>query len=187
VSDDHDKPLGPDPIESPEAHLEGLGERFLRGVEHCRAGRVDKATACFRAVLAVEPRLPEPRLELARLLLDTGRLAEAEIEAREALQQLAAGGQWIDELPEAVVLGLAHGLLAEILRQVADTDEVIFGEPDHFHRVTREAREHFAKAAELDPENQHASYHAFFMKLEIPDGGVSAELSEPTGEQTQDS
>ena len=170
---DKDKDPVTDPTELPEAHLEGLGASFLGGIEQLRAGRIDQAIKTFRGILAVEPRLPEPRLELARILLDTGRLHEAEAEAKEALRLLEAGGQWIEELSEPIVLGLAHGLLAEVLRQVADSDEVIFGPPERFHALTNEARHHFAKAATLDPENQHASYHAFFMNLEIPDGGMS--------------
>jgi tetratricopeptide (TPR) repeat protein len=180
--DQHPHPDVADPIEQPEPHLEGLDTLFLSGVEHFRQGRIDRATEAFRGVLAVEPRLAEPRMELARILLDTGRLHEAEAEAREALGVLEAGGQWLEALEEPVVLGLAHGLLAEILRQIADTDEVIFGEPERFHAITRQAREHFAKAATLDPENQHASYHAFFMKLELPEGDLSGSVpvSPPT-------
>jgi tetratricopeptide (TPR) repeat protein len=188
VSEHDQRPVqGPeDPIDQPEDHLSGLGSTFLSGVEHFRQGRIDKATEAFRAILAVEPRLAEPRLELARILLDTGRLPEAEAEAREALRLLEAGAQWLEALDESVMLGLAHGLLAEILRQLADTDEVIFGEPERFHAITRQAREHFAKAATLDPENQHAAYHAFFMKLEIPDGGFATEVPQQQQGPEQD-
>lgn len=171
--DDLPVPLVDDPIESPEAHLDGLGARFLGGIEYLRKGRIDDAIKVFGGILAVEPRLAEPRMELARIYLDTGRLPEAEAEAQEALRLLEAGAQWLEEIPEAVMLGLAHGLLAEIYRQIADSDEVIFGAPERFHAMTRQAREHFVKAATQDPENQHASYHAFFMKLELPDGSLS--------------
>jgi tetratricopeptide (TPR) repeat protein len=160
-----------DPTEQPEEHLEGLGERFLAGVQLVQRGRIDDALETFRSILALEPRLAEPRLELSRIYLDSGRLDEAEAEAREAVRLLEAGGQWVDELPEAVVLGVGHGLLAEVLRQQADSDAVIFGPPERFHELTRQAREHFAKAASLDPDNQHASYHAFFMKLDLSDDG----------------
>jgi tetratricopeptide (TPR) repeat protein len=179
VSQDHPEHLpSSDPTLQPEEHLAGLGARFLAGVRHVQQGRIDDAQEIFRAILAVEPRLAEPRLELSRIFLDSGRLPEAEAEAREALRLLEAGGQWLDELPEPAVLGIGHGLLAEILRQRADTDEVIFGPPERFHELTRQAREHFAKAATLDPENQHASYHAFFMKLELAGG---PEDPEPAG------
>jgi len=171
VNEEHVDPSASlDPVDQPEDHLEGLGARFLAGLEHTRRGQIDDATKVFRDILSVEPRLAEPRMELARIYLDTGRLVEAEAECREALRLLEAGGQWIDELPEPVMMGLAHGLLAETIRQIADTDAVIFGDPEHFHNLNKQAREHFARAATLDPENQHANYHSFFMKLEFPDG-----------------
>ncbi len=155
----------PDLIDRPEPHLKGLSERFLAALEELRQGRIDRADKALRAILAVEPRLAEPRLELARILLDTGRLDDAESQARQALEILEAGGQWTEELPGHVVLGLAHGLLAEILRQQADRDEVIFGEPARFHAITKEARGHFERAARMDADNQHASYHALFLGM----------------------
>lgn len=134
-------------------------------------GESDRAAPILRSILAVEPRLAEPRMEIARILLDSGRLREALGEAEEALRLLEAGGQWLDDLPEPVVLGLVHGLLAEILRQLADSDEVVFGERKTFEQLVRRARRHFAKAAQLDPENHHASFHAFFLGVGQPAEG----------------
>jgi len=169
VSADQDQrgstPVPADTQAEPEAHLEGLGARFMAALELVRRGEIDDATGELNAILSVEPRLAEPRMELARVLLDSGRLDESEAQAREALRSLKAGGQWVEELPEPVVTGLAHGLLAEILRQIADTDAVIFGDPERFRAITKEARTHFEAAAHLDPDNQHASYHAFFIGL----------------------
>ena len=169
-----------DLLEQPEEHLDGQSERFLAALEDLRMGRTDRAGETLRGILSVEPRLAEPRMELARILLDTGRLRDAEAEAREALGILEAGGQWTEELPEDVVLGLAHGLLAETLRQIADTDEVIFGDPAKFHAITLESRRLFERAAQLDADNQHASYHAFF--LGIP-GLPLADRVVPAGEE----
>ena len=140
-----------------------LGPRFLQAIACMQRGENDRATQILRAILSVEPRLAEPRMEIARILLDGGQLREALGEAEEALRLLEAGGQWLEDLPEPVVLGLAHGLLAEILRQIADSDDVVFGDPKAFQALTRRSRRHFARAASLDPENHHASYHAFFM------------------------
>jgi tetratricopeptide (TPR) repeat protein len=143
--------------------LEQLGARFLAALASRERGALDEAEDELRAIVRVEPRLAEPRLELARILLDTDRLDDAEDQAREALDALVAGGQWIDDLPEATVLAIAHATLAEILRRKADEDDVIFGDPDTFHRMVREAKEHFARAAELDPSEEYASYYAFFL------------------------
>ncbi len=154
-----------DLMEAPEGYLEALGPRFLQAMDLLRQGHTDSASEILREILAEEPRLPEPRLELARLALDGGLLDEAEAQARQGLGLLEAGGQWIDDLPEATVQSLAHGLLAEILRKQADRDEVIFGEPERLRGLLDEARQHFDKAARMDPDNEHAAYYASFLGL----------------------
>jgi tetratricopeptide (TPR) repeat protein len=143
--------------------LDNLAARFLRALELRRLERHDAAEDMLRDLLKTEPRLPEPRMELARVLLDSDRLTEAEGEAREALTHLDAGGQWTDDLPDHVVRALAHGLLAEILRRRADEDQVIFGDPATFKQLVAESKQHFARAAELDPSDEYSSYHAFFL------------------------
>jgi tetratricopeptide (TPR) repeat protein len=151
-------------LPDPEAQaLDRLGERFLRALNLKDAGKVDEAEDGLRALIAEEPRLGEPRIELARLLLDTERLTEAEEHAREGLAQLQQTGAWTDDIPANVVLGLAHALLAEVLRRRADDDDVIFGDPDAFRALVEEAKQHFEKAAALDPGDEYASYHAFFL------------------------
>ncbi len=143
--------------------LAALGPRFMGALQARADGDIDTAEEELRAILKVEPRLPEPHMELARVLLDTSRLEEAEEHAREALTHLEAGGQWTEELPENVVLALANALLAEILRQHADQDDVIFGDPERFKGMLDEARSRFARAAELDPRDEYSSFHAFFL------------------------
>lgn len=153
-----------------QSHLEELGARFMAALRAKEAGKLDAAEDELRAILRTEPRLPEPHMELARILLDTDRLDEAESHAREALEHLEAGGQWTDELPENVVKGLAWALLAEILRRIADEDDVIFGSPEKFKRLVDESQKAFAKAAELDPSDEYASYHAFFLGADPKQG-----------------
>jgi len=152
-----------DPFQREDQQLDELGPRFLEALARKDAGDLDGAEDELRAILKVEPRLAEPHLELARVLLDTDRLSEAEAHAREGLQHLESGGQWTDEVPENVLLALGHALLAEVLRRRADEDDVIFGDPDQFHALVRESQGRFAKAAELDPSDEYASYHAFFL------------------------
>lgn len=143
--------------------LDDLSTRFMAALRAKEAGKLDDAEDALRGILREEPRLAEPRLELARLLLDSDRLEDAEEHAREALMQLQAGNQWVDDLPDYVLLALAHGVLAETLRQRADQDEVIFGDPDAFKALLAESREHFNEAAKLDPSDEYASYYANFM------------------------
>ena len=159
--------------------LDALGRRFIAALGFKEAGKIDQAEDDLRWILRQEPRLAEPRLELARILLDTDRLDEAEDHAREALDVLEKGGQWTDDLPENVVKGLAYATLAEILRRKADEDDVIFGDPDVFRNMVEEAKSCFAKAADLDPRDEYASYYAFFLgeggggASQLP-GGASA-------------
>jgi len=150
-------------VQDPNEDLGGLEQRFLRALAAKDKGDIDAAEDELRAILRAEPRLPEPRLELARILLDTDRVADAEPHAREAIDHLEAGGQWTDELPEKVVLGLAHAILAEVLRRIADEDDIIFGDPERFHALVAESKERFQKAAELDPDDSYSSYYAFFL------------------------
>ena len=156
--------------------LRALEPRFLAALRHKERGDIDSAEDEFRAILSVEPRLPEPRMELARVLLDTARLEEAEEHSRQALELLESGGQWTADLPESTVRAVAHALLAEILRQRADADDIIFGDPAAFHAIVNEAKTHFERASELDPNDELASYYAFFMGVEgveLPGGDVS--------------
>ncbi|HMV68622.1 MAG TPA: hypothetical protein PKA64_17355, partial [Myxococcota bacterium] len=76
-----------------------------------------------------------------------------------------------------VVHGLAHALLAEILRRRADEEDVIFGDPANYHAIIAEAQDHFAKANALDPSDEYSSYHAFF--LGIPGKGGTPEGEPP--------
>jgi tetratricopeptide (TPR) repeat protein len=146
-----------------DQRLNALGSMFMAALKAKDSGKLDKAEETLISILRQEPRLPEPRMELARILLDSDRLVEAEDHVRTALDHLRAGGQWIDEVPEHVLLALAHALLAEILRRRIDQDDVIFGDPDEFKRLVAESRTNFSKAHELDPSDEYASYYAFFM------------------------
>ena len=127
------------------------------------AGELDRAEDEFRAILKVEPRLAEVHMELGRVLLDTDRISEAESHAREGLRYLDNGGQWTDEVPENVLTALACALLAEVLRRRADEDDVIFGDPDDFHKMVAESKSLFDRAAQLDSSDDYSSYYAFFM------------------------
>jgi tetratricopeptide (TPR) repeat protein len=153
----------PDPPEADLEALEALGQRFLAAVELHAHGNLDAAEDELRAILKAEPRLAEPRLLLGRILLDTSRLGDAEEHTREALTTLENGGQWTEDIAENVLLGMAHAQLAEVLRRMADEDDVIFGDPERFQQLVSDSRMHFGKAAELDPSDETSSYYAFFM------------------------
>ena len=77
-----------------------MNPQFLDGVKAFEAGDVDGAAETFRRILKREPRLAEPRVELGRILIETGQLHEAEAEIREAIRILEGGGLWIETLLE---------------------------------------------------------------------------------------
>lgn len=144
-------------IDQDEQHLQELGPRFLAALEARRRGDIDTAAELLRQVLKTEPRLAEPRMELANILLSTGQIAEAEEEAREAIRILESGGRWTEDVEEHVLQSIAWGTLGEIIRTKADSDEVIFGDPDAFASMLGQARAAFDKALQLDPDNEHAA------------------------------
>jgi tetratricopeptide (TPR) repeat protein len=152
-----------------EPHLQELQALFLSALEARRRSDVDRAMELLGEVLKGDPRLAEPRLELGRLHLDTERLEDAEEHTREALRVLVAGGQWIEDLPENVVLSVAHGQLGEVLRRRAESDEVLFGPPEDFKAMLAESKLHFDKAHELDPSNEHAEFYGFQLELKPSD------------------
>lgn len=146
-----------------QAALEALAARFMTAMNLKNEGDLDRAEEVLREIIRSEPRLAEPHMELARILLDTERVEDAEPHAREALTHLDAGGPWTAEIPPNVVSSVGHALLAEILRQRAESDAVLFGDPEVFKALIAESRTHFEEAASLDPTDATSSYYAFFM------------------------
>ncbi len=146
---------------SDDSHLDGLADKFMVALNQRRAGKIDDAVKRLREILKVEPRLAEPHMELASIFLAIEKPDAAVEHAREATRLLENGSQWTDDLPENVVQSLAWNLLGEALRQVADKDEVVFGPPETWNRLMVEAKAAFKQAAELDPENAHATWSAF--------------------------
>ncbi len=153
-------------LDGPEDHLSGLDEQFMEAVGRMEKQDIDGAAELFRRILQTEPRLAEPRIELARILIETQQAVEAEAEIREAIRLLENGGQWLDAIPENQVQSIAYGLLAETLRIRAEADEVVFGDPDAWRNIVDESHAAFRKARELDPENSHAEYWASSFDLD---------------------
>jgi len=153
--------------------LADLAERFTAALSDLAAGRVDRAEETLVAILRAEPRLPEPRMELARIFLETERLGDAEEHARLALEHLERGGRWTDSLPPGVVEAIAHALLAEVLRRRLEDDDVIFGDPARFKAMLSESRQLFAAAHSLDPTDETSSYYAYFLGAQATPSGLA--------------
>jgi tetratricopeptide (TPR) repeat protein len=144
-----------------QQRVQGLQQRFHQALEARARNDVDGAAELLRSIFQIELWLAEPRMELVHILLNTKQLTEAEEHAREALRILETGGQWTDDLSADALMSLAYTTLGETLRQRADSDEVIFGDPEKFKQLHSESRTAFLKASALDPDNQHAIYWGF--------------------------
>lgn len=181
--------VGPAAIKE-EVHLEGLADRFEEAMAARRANDADRAIDLLRGILRDEPRLAEPHLELAGLLLGLEQPEEALEHAREAVRLVSAGGVWTEAVPAKVIESLAWDTLGECLKQTADQDSVVFGPEDRWRALMEEAKFAFARAAELDPDNEHASWGAFGFGVELPraeDGGArwvrrAPEQDDPEGD-----
>lgn len=129
---------------------------FMEGVEAMQGGDIPRAEVCFRSVLVKDPRLPEPRLELAMILFRREDLEEAEEQARFALEQVEKGWHWLDVMTDEELHAHALTLLAEILtaRTLAEGLEVADGET--LQETWSEAERLLRRAVQLDPHNGDA-------------------------------
>jgi tetratricopeptide (TPR) repeat protein len=146
-----------------EANYASLEKGFMSAVRAQNAGETDKALKLFKEVLLSEPRLPEPRLEVASILFDKGDLEEAEAHAREALHWAEAGWHWLDDFTEGQLMAYACNLVAEILKaRTLDKEGLKQGE-DVIRRLWREAGKFIARAARYDSDNLDvmANFYAF--------------------------
>ncbi len=139
--------------------IQELEELWLGAVEARQDGRDDQAADLLRQILAAEPRLAEPRLELAHMAIQRGDLEEADEQAAMAVDILSRGGQWIDDLPGAQLEAFALNLLGEI--RYARAELIAAGEDrEAFDTLWNEAADAFARASALDPENADARRNA---------------------------
>ena len=82
MSDPSDKGTEDDVVDGPESHLRGMGDRFLLALAAKEKNDIDTAADLLRSILRVDPRLAEPQMELARILMESEQLEEAEEYAR---------------------------------------------------------------------------------------------------------
>lgn len=142
--------------DNPELHLADLAGRFEQGLELRRKGDTKGAQKAFQDILRAEPRLAEPRLELAHIATDAGDWEEAEAQARQSVEILRSGGQWIDSLQPQELLSFATNLLGEIIvREIEDSDTLI-DDAEALQARWNEAATLFAAALLAWPTNTDA-------------------------------
>ncbi len=140
--------------------LDALAPRMQAAVELRQEGRDDKAEAIFREILKSEPRLAEPRLELAHLAALREDWDEAQTQARLAVATLVAGGQWTMDVEPAPLLSFAMNLLGETLVRAIEGGDLFLRDKDRFSKTWNEAAALFAEAKKIDPTNDDARRNA---------------------------
>lgn len=135
--------------------LRMLERQFLQALELLRIQRESAARALLEEILRAEPRLAEPRLELAILDAHDGALEAAIEHVRMAVDVLDKGGQWTDDLPPHVLRAHARNLLGELLIESAQTDAAVADE-ELFAATYNEAVALFRQAYDEDPDNEAA-------------------------------
>lgn len=141
-------------LEADRAVTEPLEPKMRVALAHRQAGQEPEAEKLLREIIRADPRLPEPRLELAHLAALREDWTEAEAQARLAVELLRAGGQWIADLPPSTVLGFALNLLGETMVRPLEEGDLFLVDRPAFTRCWNEAAAVFEEAARLDPASE---------------------------------
>ena len=64
----------------------------------------------------------------------------------------------MDNFTDDELLSLSYSTLGEALRFQAQTDEIIFEQPEKFAELMEKAKEAYKKASSINPENEFAQY-----------------------------
>lgn len=135
--------------------LEGL---FLNAMAARQGGDDAQAAALLKDILKAEPRLAEPYLELAAIAAERGDLDEAEELARNGVEQLRRGGQWVADLDDDEMMAFALNLLGEL--EMRASEELVHGDTEEFRTRWNSAAAHFREALRHDPDNADARRNA---------------------------
>lgn len=145
-----------DPLDQADPRLPELARTMARALKMRESGKDGEAMKLYRDVLAVEPRLAEPRLELAWLAAGRNDWQEAEEQARFAVEILEAGGQWTDDLSPESLLAFALTLLGEVVIRPLEEGDLFLVDQTAFTQKWNEAAALFDRAVELDGDNEDA-------------------------------
>jgi hypothetical protein len=156
-------PLGQDEAElarqvldTDRALTEALEPKMKAALALREAGQNAKAADVLREIIHADPRLPEPRLELAHVAASRDDWEEAQTQARMGVSLLRAGGQWTADLPPSTLLAFAINLLGEtVVRPLEEGDLFLVDQPA-FVVAWNEAATLFQEAATLDPASEDA-------------------------------
>lgn len=156
-------------FELEQAILDHLGEQLDQAMDLRLDGKTDEAEKILRDILETEPRLAEPRLELAHIALQKKNLEEAENQARYAVELLRSYGPWTLSLTAKQLLSYALTLHASVLSTILNASEDALEDPEALIAQWNEIASLFAEAAELDPKNETATELADrYLPIETP-------------------
>jgi len=153
-----------DPTVAAEHHLVPLGTKLAKAFTLRGEGKHDDAAELLREILQADPRLAEPRLELAHIAAERQDWEEAEEQARAAVDILRAGGQWTASLSPEQMLAFAINLLGEVVYRALQDGDLIFRDAVAFTARWNEAAAFFEEAAKLDPSNEDARHWAIHVR-----------------------
>jgi tetratricopeptide (TPR) repeat protein len=140
--------------------LKALESKMRLAMSAREQGKDGEARELFEAVLKEEPRLAEPRLELAHMAALTEDWDEAQTQARLAVEILKRGGQWTQDVEPEVLLGFAINLLGELVVRPLEEGDLFLTDRPLFDASWNEASRLFALALEADPDNVEARRNA---------------------------
>ena len=143
-------------LDADRAITEALEPRMRTALALRQQGEDGKAQELLREIVHTDPRLPEPRLELAHLAAVRGDWLEAQAQARLGVQLLRAGGQWTADLPPSTLLAFAINLLGETVVRPLEEGDLFLVDRPAFVAAWNEAAALFDEAARLDPGNEEA-------------------------------
>ncbi len=150
--------------------IESLEHLFGQAVEAYTRGKEEEALKLFKQVLSLEPRIPEPRLEVAMILFRRGELEEAEAQAREALAYLEKGWRAVESLTDDQLMAHGCNLVAEILKARTAREDVMHKDPHALRAMWEEAGRLVERAARLDPDNPDVMHNYYGFKRTSPPG-----------------
>lgn len=136
--------------------LDALAPKMVAALEARRAGEDSVAEKLLRDILRNEPRLAEPRLELAHLAAEREQWEEARTQAELAVTTLRAGGQWTLDVEPPALLSFALNLLGEVIVRWLEEGDLLLRDRPEFTRRWNEAAGLFADACRLDGTNDDA-------------------------------
>jgi len=152
-------------MESDRDQLAGLEPKMRMAMSAREQGKESEAKKLFEEVLQAEPRLAEPRLELAHMAAMAEDWEEAQTQARLAVEILERGGQWTEDVEPAVLLGFALNLLGELIVRPLEEGDLFLTDRPRFNASWNEASAMFARAIEADSENVDARRNATRYRL----------------------